>query len=270
MKKYIKSIIYGLIFGVGSPIPGVSAGTVAIMLNVYDSFFASFNVGMLKRNWFATCLFLIGWGGGLLSIANGMMFLLTHYKMVVSFIFMGLIIGCVPLIKKKATTEKLQLSNISIFLLALLFMLFIAFNDTTANRTLSEMGGTTPIILAWLFFASFISAMAMLIPGVGGSLMMIVFGIYTVYIEAVASLNVLVLIVFSISMVLGVLAGILITKKLLAMFSQALYCAILGFVVGSLFIIFPGFTWGMEGVFAIILAVGSAVFSFWFSRGEGT
>ena len=58
----------------------------------------------------------------------------------------------------------------------------------------------------------------MLVPGVGGSLMMLVMGIYALYIEAVSTLNIILLVTFGISMVLGVLAGIIITKKILELF----------------------------------------------------
>ena len=59
--------------------------------------------------------------------------------------------------------------------------------------------------------------------------MMYVFGIYVIYIEAVATLNVVILSVLVAGMILGVLAGIVLTKKLLKSFTQELYCAALTF-----------------------------------------
>jgi putative membrane protein len=109
----------------------------------------------------------------------------------------------------------------------------------------------------------------MLIPGVGGSLMMLVFGIYTIYVEAVATLNPVILSVLVAGMIFGVLAGIVITKKLMRSYSQGLYYAILAFIIGSLFIIYPGFSMNLEGLLSIVFAFLCAALTYWLSKKEG-
>jgi putative membrane protein len=256
IKKAVLGFIYGLIFGFASPIPGVSAGTMAILLNVYDRFFSAFSWSFIKENLLAVIAFLAGWGAGLLGISNIMMFLFDNHEQLVSFAFIGLIMGCLPIIYKKATDGKPEMKNSVIFLLAFGIMAILAFfgGDLASNSTIEQMGGMTPIVLVWLFFASFISSIAILIPGVGGSLVMIALGIYTVYLEAVSTLNIVVLAVFVVSMILGVFVGIIVTKKLLASFAKSLYAAISGFIIGSLLIIYPGFSFNLEGLLAVLLA----------------
>jgi putative membrane protein len=95
--------------------------------------------------------------------------------------------------------------------------------------------------------------------------MMLVFGVYALYIEAVSTLNPVMLAVFGISMVLGVLAGMGITKKLLLVYPQALYFAILGFIAGSLLIMYPGLPMDLEGLLSIVLGIGFAVLAYWLS-----
>ena len=267
-KKLLKSFFYGSIFGFGSPVPGVSAGTVAILLNVYDWFFSSINFKAAKKYALGILLFLLGWAMGLLGISHLIMFLFENHEQLMSFIFIGLILGCIPMIYEKAGSEKVRIKNIVICMFAFLFMVFLVFfgEDLTANNTIEALGGETPANLAWVFFASFVSSMAMLIPGVGGSLMMIVLGIYTIYIESVASLNFLLLAVFGSSMVLGVLAGIVITKKMLEKFSQTLYCAILGFVVGSVLFLFPEVALDLETAVAVAWGAVCFIFAFWLSK----
>ena len=196
------------------------------------------------------------------------MLLFDNHGQILSFCFIGFILGCVPTIFKKATTNKVKLRHIGIFIIALAFMLIIAFNagDLSTNRTIEQLGGITPALLAWLFFTSLVSASAMLIPGVGGSIMMLVFGIYTVYIEAVATLNLVILSVLVAGMILGILAGIVLTKKLLKFYSQALYCTILAFIIGSLFIIYPGFSMDLEGLLSIVFAFLCASLTFFLSK----
>ena len=257
-----------MIFGFASPIPGISAGTMAILLNVYEKFFNSVSVDAIMRNWMFTASFLFGWAFGLFAVSSMMMFLFDNHGQIIFFCFIGLILGCLPMIYEKATTEKTRVKNVVMFFLALAFMFFLAFygGDLNSNSTLEQIGGMTPAILVWVFFSSLISSMAMLIPGVGGSLMMLIFGIYAIYIEAISTLNPVMLSVFVISMVLGVLAGIVFTKKMLDSYSQTLYFSILGFIIGSLFIIYPGFSIDMEGILSVVLAFLSAVFAYRLSK----
>ena len=265
--KIIKGVIYGLIFGFASPIPGVSAGTMAILLNVYESFFSAISVDLIKKNKAFTAAFLMGWLLGLFWISGIMMFLISYHAQIIFFGFIGLILGCLPMIYKKATAEKVKAANIGVLFAALAFMFFIATRggDLSTNSTLYELGGISASLLAWIFFASFLSSAAMLIPGVGGSLMMLIFGIYTIYIESISTLNLIILTVFIVSMIVGVIAGIAFTKKMLISHSQTLYFAILGFIIGSLFIIYPGFSLDLEGLLSIVSAVIFAIFAYWLS-----
>ncbi|MCL2617836.1 MAG: DUF368 domain-containing protein [Defluviitaleaceae bacterium] len=269
--KITKGLLYGLIFGFASPIPGVSAGTMAILLNVYEKFFSSISVEMVRKNWVFTIAFLLGWAFGLFGVSRMMMFLFDNHGQIIFFSFMGLICGCLPMIFKKATAETVRVKNVVILVIALALMFFLAFHggDLSANSTLEQLGGVTYAILAWVFVSSFLSSMAMLIPGVGGSLMMFIFGIYAIYIESISTLNVLLLTIFVVSMVLGVIAGIALTKKLLESYSQTLYFAIMGFIAGSLFIIYPGFSADLDGVLSVLFALLSAYFAYWLSnKGE--
>ena len=263
--KVLKLFFLGFIFGFFSPVPGVSAGSMAVFLNVYDSFFNSVSVAYIKKNLLLTISFLGGWVLGLFGVSNIILYLLDNFGEIVAFCFIGLVLGCVPVIYKKAAPGKIKVKYLIICLAAFALMLFLAFygSDLNSNNHLEQLGGATPAILAWLFAMCFISSMAMLIPGVGGSLMMLVLGIYTIYIEAIAHLDVLVLAVLFASMVFGVIAGIFLTKKMLNYFPQVLYSIILGLILGSSFAIYSGFTPGMEGFLSIALAIIFAVFSYW-------
>ena len=221
-----------------------------------------------KKNRASIISFLFGWAFGLFGVSHIMVFLFDNHGQIIAFSFIGLISGCLPMIYKKATTDKVRLRNVTIFFFAFVFMLFLAFygGDLNTNSSIEQLGGITPFLLGWVFVSSFIASMAMLIPGIGGSLMMFVFGIYTIYIEAISTLNPVLLTVFVVSMILGVLAGIALTKKMLASYSQSLYFAILGFIIGSLFIIYPGFSVDIAGALSVVFAVLCAVLAYWLSK----
>jgi len=271
IKKYIKLLLYGVMFGFGSPIPGVSVGTMAILLNVYDDFFLKISVSFVKQNILGTIVFLAGWGLGLLSISNLFMLLLDYHARILHFFFMGLILGCLPMVYKKAGIVRFSVWYIVAAVIAFSFMLLLfIFGGDTANSTLYDMGGLTFQIGVWLVVASIISATMMLVPGIGGSLILLVLGVYAIYMEAVSQLDILVLALLAIGLIFGILVGIFVTRKLLEKFPQIVYCAIFGFVSGSLLILFPGFTLDLTGIISIVAALvafaGAFFMQFYFEK----
>lgn len=266
--KYLKGIFYGLVYGAASPIPGISGGTLAVFANIYEDFFSSASLATARKNIPFLITFTIGCTLGLFGISHVMTFLLDNYGQIMYFSFIGLIVGCVPMVFTKAKSDKFKVRDIIILIIAFGLMIFLAFagGDLSTNSSLEQLGGLSPGLLAWLFFASFISSVAMLIPGLGGSIMMLAFGIYVIYIEALSGLDFFLISVLGFAMLLGLAAGILLIKKLLASFSQTLYCAILGFITGSIFIIYPGFSFDLNGLLSIIFALGFSVLAFCLSR----
>ncbi len=268
--KTIKTFAVGVVFGIGSPIPGVSSGTLAILFNVYDSFFSTVSWKMIKNNLRATVLFLLGWAFGLVATTLLLAFLFEDYGQIVNFVFIGLIAGSVPMIFRKASAGRVKIQNVLVCALALAFMFFLAFfaGDLATHSTIEELGGITPTIFIWLFFSSAISATAMLVPGVGGSMMMLSLGIYIIYLEAVSRFNILFLVIMGSGMIVGILAGMFFTQKMLLNYSQTLYSAILGFIVGSLLILYPGLSLDLFSAISIVMACLSFVFAYWVSGKE--
>jgi len=264
----LKGFTFGLLYGAASPVPGISGGTLFVFLNIYEDVFISASWANIKKNLSLVISFLIGCGVGLLGISHVIMYLLGNYERIMYFSFIGLILGCIPNIYKKATVVKIKAINGLIFAVALAFMLLLTFSggELSTNSSLEQLGSLTPNLLLWIFIASIISSMAMLIPGVGGSIMMLALGIYTIFIEAVSTFNLVLLSVLTVAMILGTLLGVIAIKKLLNSYPQTLYCAILGFIIGSIFIIYPGFSANLEGLISLIFVALFAVFAFWLSK----
>lgn len=270
MKK-LTGLIYGLIYGSLSPMPGVSAGTLGIFLNIFDRFFRAVSLANAKKNWLVILIFLSGWGIGLFGISHVIVFLLKNYGQIVYFSFIGLILGCIPMIFKKAKPGKFSVKSFAIFAVSLALMLFIVINSSYvySDNASQEQYYMTPALFVWLFFTSSVSGMAMLIPGVGGALMMLVFGIYEIYIEAVAALDIIPLIAMGTGMTFGILAGIKLIKKLLEIHPQLLYSSIFGFIIASIYFIFPGFSAGLiQGVLSVILAISFAILAYRLSKSD--
>ena len=247
--------------------PGISFGTVAIFLDIYEKIINAINIVDIKKNRVFLAFLVGGVFCGVFMFSSLITYLLYHHEMVTYFSFIGMIIGCAPLIYKRAKIEKVRFLNVAMFCLALSVMIALSFiPGSHANQTLEQLGGITPPLLVWIFVSGFLCAMIMMIPGISGSVILLMLGAYTVSVEAVSTFNVPIIGAVTSGIILGIVAGAKLVKMILGFFPQALYCIVLGLVIGSIFIIFPGFTLDATGGIALLLSIIFAVITYLFSR----
>jgi len=268
--KTIKNFVYGIVLGSTVLMPGISAGTIGVFLNQYDNFFntISFDAKNLKKQLDFIIPFLIGCAVILMLLSNIMLYLLDKHYQIMYFCFIGMILGCVPLVVKHIRVEPVKFKNIIAFALALFLMLFITFSgsDEHLNKTLEQFGGISLGLLVLLLVSGLLSAIAMLVPGISGSLILLIMGTYTVSVEAISELNLKILIFYGAGMVLGLLAGVKLIKILLKSYSPILFSAILGLIFGSVVNLYPGFSFDIEGLLSIIFAVGFILLPYFISK----
>jgi len=254
--------------GITSTIPGVSFGAVALLLNIYEKILNSLNLGNIKKNSHFLILLCAGCLCGIFLFSKLFTFLIVEYEMFTYYCFTGMIVGCTPMIYKRAKFDKVRFLNVAIFVMAFAFMIFLAFigDGSHVNKTLAQLGGMSIPLLIWIFFAGFISAVAMIIPGISGSIVLLMLGAYTVAIEALSTFNIIIIAVIGSGTVMGILTGAKLIKALLGYHPQAVYSAVIGLILGSTFIVFPGYSWDIYGIIAILLAIISGVFIYFFSR----
>ena len=232
----LKSAIFGTAYGVASPIPGVDGGTLFIMFNAYEGFINGANLKNIKEKIPTVLPFIIGCAAGLFGISRFILFLIENFPMQTYASFAGLIIGCIPIIYKKSFFYEFNKNkaaiNIIIFLTALSLMLLYVFLHKDNNHM--------PIENIYIFSAATISTVGMLIPGVGGAVIMIVLGIYDIYLTSIAYFDLDIILLLVSGMVTGILTGLKLIKSILNTYPKEMYSAILGFTIGSVFIVWPG------------------------------
>lgn len=183
---FLKSII----IGVANIIPGVSGGTLAVMLNVYDpitekigNFFLVDRKTKLSYFWYLLIV-LIGAGTGIFLFANIIKYSITNYPKITVTVFTLLILPSIPYIVKGLDYKKKK--NILAFCYgAALMIIFIILglkygNKTTGAVTIQLIEGAcfTRGYLLKLFICGVIAAGAMIIPGISGSLLLMMLGEY--------------------------------------------------------------------------------------------
>ena len=234
MKEYLKNILIGAVIGVANIIPGVSGGTMMVILNVFDKLVNA--VSSLRREWRKSIRFLsailLRAGAALLLLSGGINWLLDHHYMITNLFFVGVIVGSFPMIWKKISVSRVKPASIIPGLVTLAIMLATVYTvPAAADRVITEL--SLPVFFQ-LMACSAVAAFCMIIPGISGSFVMVLFGVYHTVTAAISSLNLLILIPVGIGVLIGILLGSKLIAKLLARFPQASYFGILGFMVGSI------------------------------------
>lgn len=232
--EYVKNMLIGAVIGIANIIPGVSGGTMMVVLNVFDKLVNA--VSNFRKEFKASLKLLsavaLGAGIALLLLSGGISWLLERHYMVTNFFFVGVILGSFPLVWKKAGEDKLRPSSLIAGLVTLILMLLTVYAVPTAADTV--ITGLTPLLFLRLLVCGVIAAFCMIIPGISGSFVMVLLGVYHTVTAAISSLNIPVLIPLGMGIVIGLLSGAKLISGLLARFPQASYLAILGFMLGSI------------------------------------
>ncbi|HDF8138327.1 TPA: DUF368 domain-containing protein [Staphylococcus aureus] len=243
------NILKGFAMGTSDLVPGVSGGTIALLLGIYNQFIASIS-GIFSRRFWPSFTFLIPIIIGMLlamgSLSNLFNYLLSQHHIPTMFFFGGLIIGIVPYLlkisnyKTSFTTKHYMMVIAGI---AILIVITLMNNgDKHAGETLTL---STGLIIKY-FIAGMCASSAMLLPGISGSFMLLVFGVYGTVMLAISEVVKLNFTGLPILLVVGfgVLAGFIISSKIIQYFlthhKLMTFALIIGFVVGSLFAVFPG------------------------------
>ncbi|MGL5085829.1 MAG: DUF368 domain-containing protein [Clostridium sp.] len=242
----IINIIKGIVIGVSNIIPGVSGGTMAVVLGIYDKIISS-ATGFFK-DWKKNSLFLgqlaIGAGIGILAFSKVITFLFESYPKQTNLFFIGLILGSAPLIYKKATEEKVNKTNYIWFVIAFiaLAVMGVMREPTSVDTVIGTLTVGTCISLV---MSGFIAAATMILPGVSGSLVLMMIGMYNPILNAVSDFNIPALALVAVGVLLGFITMAKIIEMLFKKYPQTAYFAILGLIIGSVFGIYQGFGTGI-------------------------
>lgn len=251
MKEKLILGFKGFLIGIANIIPGVSGGTMAVSFGIYEQLIsiASTFTKNIKKN--IAFILPIGIGAvlaiGLLS--NIITICLNNYKVATPLLFVGLILGGVPVVFKKVNKEIVKSKNLLSFLITLIFMGFIYLGvSEMGNVSFTDMNIMDYVLL---FIVGVVAAVTMVVPGVSGSFVLMLIGYYEPIVETISNLtrfkdifsNCLIIFPFGI----GVLAGIVSISKLikycLKHYEIQTYSSILAFVVSSIvLIIYPLFS----------------------------
>lgn len=259
--EHIKLFLKGMILGAANIIPGISGGTMAVVFNIYDKIIELISLNIIKiiKAWKFLLPLALGMVAGILTFTHLLSYLLLNFPIPTKYFFIGLIIGSIPLIIKRIKSNHKNTSAIKLILLALCFIvgalavLSMLFFDKTKEVTAFTLQSSINLKEAFLLFISgAIAAVAMIIPGISGSLLLLSIGMYTVIINAISSFNIIVLLPFVFGVLFGLIAGAFLVRFMMKHIPSYTYSVILGLVASSIFLIFPGIPGLITGIISVI------------------
>ena len=253
---YILNFIRGFCMALADSVPGVSGGTIAFILGFYDDFVNSLNnlISGDKTGRINAFKFLskigIGWASGLilsvLFITN--IFEKNIYE--ISSLFLGFIISSIPLIikseRKTLINNKKHIIYLIIGILIVALMTYFNPVSSTGQSFSIKLDNLSPIFTLYIFISGLIAISAMVLPGISGSTILLIFGLYAPILNGVKEILKLNfeylpgVLIFGFGVIIGILLTVRVVRYLLKTFRpQTIYC-IIGLMIGSIYSVIMG------------------------------
>lgn len=262
----IKNILKGAVIGLANIIPGVSGGTMAVSMGIYDKLIHC--VTHIIKEFKKSVLFLLPIGVGMLVALVGLSFVIEaafeHFPAQTNLLFIGLIVGGLPAITKKVKGNTVRVPHM---IAALLFFVLVvgmaALGDTKGNMADLSFSALNVVKM---FCVGVIASATMVIPGVSGSMVLMLMGYYQPVIETISTF-VRALVAFDVPVLLqccgvlvpmglGIIVGIVVIAKLIEIIFEKCpllaYWAIIGLIVASPFAIILMSEFGTIGIVTIL------------------
>lgn len=256
---FFKNIIIGTLIGAGAIIPGVSSGVICVILGIYEKLLNA--VLSIRKNLKESFKIIVpvGIGAiiGVISFGNVIKYLLCKYPMQVSFIFMGLVVGSIPeLVKQTNKNEQLRLQNLGFLIISALIGIGMVILESNLKIQTNEQ-----FSIIYLFMAGIFMSAGVVIPGVSSTVILMILGVYSTYLSSVANVYLPVLVPIISGLILGSILCMKLIKFLLDnYYAQTFYC-IIGFTIGSVFVLYQGITFDLKGAISILCFILGATIS---------
>ena len=272
-KVMIKKLLQGMVVGIANIIPGVSGGTMMVAMGLYDKLIHA--ITHLKSEFKESLKLLIpiflGAGIAIVALSRLFEFLLENYPIPTNFAFCGLIAGSLPFIFKKVKGHSVSVGKAICFIIFFAIVILMAVMGETSGNAADVSFGLINVVK--LLLVGIIAAATMVIPGVSGSMMLMLLGYYDTILKTINNFMDA-LVVFDIQDLLvqcgilipfgiGVILGIFLIAKIIEfIFSKAeihAYYAIIGLILASPIAILLKTDW--SGFSILTLVIGLVTFA---------
>ncbi|MDR0821013.1 MAG: DUF368 domain-containing protein [Oscillospiraceae bacterium] len=267
MKKILKTMLSGLIVGSAMLLPGVSGGTTAIILGCYDKLIGAVSgiFKEFKKNFLYLFQFAMGALVGFLLFAKLIEKLLITFDVSMRYLFLGAIVGTIPMLYRKAIPKvdgkrDFKWTDALLLLLGVLLLMPMAFVQNTTLFQFPDGIGLREVAI--LFVAGIAIAVALVLPGISVSFTLLILGIYERTLSAIANLDIVFLFPLAFGVLVGTFACAALLEKAMEKFTRQTYLIIGGFVLASVFELFPGIPSGFGVAVCVAMFIAGFMLTF--------
>lgn len=270
MKEKIVVIFKGFIVGIANIIPGISGGTIALILGIYEQLIdilADFKK-QIKKQYQFLILLAIGAVIGIAACSNLLSYCLAHYSVPTNLLFVGIVLGGLPMLFKHTKGHRRDWVNYLVLIIsASLVILFdyLQVGDQVVSFSNMNLGS-----YLMLFIVGAIGASAMVIPGISGSFTLMLLGYYEPIIKAISDLthfnnfgyNFIILFIFGIGIIVGIVGISKLIKYLLNKYEIKFYFGIIGFVLASIYVLISNMNFATDALqimIGVLLLIGGLI-----------
>lgn len=253
MKKFIVTAIQGFCMALADSVPGVSGGTVAFILGFYDKFITSLNALVTKGADKKEAIkflgkLVVGWAIGLILASLLLSNVFEAHIYAISSVFIGFILFAIPtIIKEEKETLKGQYKYLFFTLIGIAVVALLTFFNPTSGGGISvDVSSLNIGLCLYVFVVGMVAISAMILPGISGSTILLICGLYMPIISSIKEvlhfqLSYLpVLIIFGFGVLTGIALIIKLVKKALDKYRAQTVYTIVGLMIGSLYAIVMG------------------------------
>lgn len=268
--NFFINILRGIMIGIANIIPGVSGGTMMVSMGIYDTLIYSIThifkqfVKSIKLLLPYIIGILIGIGGGALLLS----YLFVNYPLPTNTAFIGLILGGIPSIVKNLDKKKINAISITICIIAFAFIIYLQWVKINAGSVSHNIEPSISTAIIMLLIGAIASA-TMVIPGVSGSMIMVLFGYYDSILASISGAIIAIksfdlslilhytsiLFPFAIGMILGIFLIAKLIELLLKKYFTYTYSGILGLVLASPVVVLMNTDYSHTNILRIIIAI---------------
>lgn len=250
----ILNFIRGFCMALADSVPGVSGGTVAFLLGFYDKFIGSLDAlvaGSMQEKKEAIIFLIkimVGWVVGFLMAVSILASIFDAQIYKISSLFMGFILFAIPIVvKEEKANMKFNASSIIAGIIGIAIVALITyFNPIAGQGSTVDLSSLNISLILYVFIAAMFAISAMVLPGISGSTLLLIFGLYVPIISAVKAvisfnLDYLpILIVFALGILAGIVSVVRVIKWALDKHRSIMIFLIIGMMIGSFYAIIMG------------------------------
>lgn len=258
--SFISGFVKGILIGAGAVAPGLSGGTLAVIFGLYERITDA--IANIFKDFRKNVIFffpiVLGGGVGVLAFSNVMKYLFLNYEVQVKYLFIGLMIGTLPSVFKQANRKGFKKKYILPCIIAFIMTILFIVLENGGIYVIPESNHSLPQLVSY----GAIIGIGTIVPGISASFVLMYIGAYQIVLEGISNIDFTVLIPVGIGFLTSIIVFAKIISLLFKRFYGYTYYTVLGFVIGSIIVIFPGIAFSFEYLISLLLFVIGFYLSF--------